>query len=70
MTMLVSIAITLMLWPLNLVHSKPGWNLAMSCACALACASQCTCILQVKLPVGKVQYVVMEPTRVFFHLES
>ncbi|DBB15799.1 hypothetical protein WJX82_009817 [Trebouxia sp. C0006] len=24
----------------------------------------------VKLPVGKVEYVVMEPTRVFFHLES
>ena len=36
----------------------------------VTCLSQCTCILQVKLPVGKVQYVVMEPTRVLFHLES
>ncbi len=26
--------------------------------------------LQVKLPVGKVQYEVIEPTRVFFHLDN
>ncbi len=36
----------------------------------VACVVSALAFLQVKLPVGQVQYVVMQPTRVFFHLES